>query len=262
MTQFQERLPNDSASLIRRIEALERQVQQAQAARRLEAATIGRGGITIQGGAVILKDTAGHEIARMGIRDDLPDQPDGQPQPGFILRRNDGSVAFTLDDPNPAVAGYRQLLKMQDAQGHIIFSEDYLSGWGLASPTFSIPVSPLTSDFWPGAAPAAGVWQGVLLAYAPAWNPTLEVGITCTTSTSGTTGTCRLLVNGTIFGSPSAVATFTTYVDTNWTVDLRDYVASPGDIVQITVEVSRAAGTGKVQANPTWVYGRASDSLL
>lgn len=92
-SKFQQQLPPGPDGLIRRLESLEREVQQLRAARRLESSTIGDGGITITGGAVRVIDSAGTEIARLGARDDIAPAPDESPQSGFVLRRNDGSVA-------------------------------------------------------------------------------------------------------------------------------------------------------------------------
>ena len=263
MTAFQERLPNDFASLVRRIESLEREVQQARAARRLEAATIGRGGITVQGGAIILKDSSGNEIARMGAREDLLPEPDGDTQPGFILRRNDGSIAFTLDDPNPNEGGYRQLLKMQDQNGHIIFSEDYTSGWGISTPTFAIPLyNQLDPDVWPGS--TSTTYTGLYMGLAPAWNPVIQVGARGITAVSGVTGSMRLTVNSIPVGDEVPL-NFTDYTDHNWTIvvpDLQEGFA-PGASAFISIEVKRTSATvGKVQATATWVYGQGSEALL
>lgn len=263
MTAFQERLPNDFASLVRRIEALERELQQSRAARRLEAATIGRGGITVQGGAIILKDSDGNEIARMGAREDLGPEPDGDTQPGFILRRNDGSVAFTLDDPDPTTFGYRQLLKMNDLNGNIIFSEDYTSGWGLSTPTFSIPLyNQLDPDVWPGTTNSSftGMWMG----YAPAWNPVLQVGARGT-MTAGT-GQMRLTINSIPVGDVINLSAGT-FSDFNWTVvvpELADGEFLPGQPLFISIEVRRSSitATDKAQAQALWVYGQGSDAVL
>lgn len=252
MTVFQQQLPNDSASLIRRIEQLERDAQEARAARRLEAATIGRGGIVVQGGAIILRDAAGNEIARMGIRADLAPEPDGDPQPGFILRRNDGSVAFTLDDPNPSVHGYRQLLKMQDASGSLIFEEDYVTGWGLIAPTFSFPLFGYGNDFgkWPSVTGATffRMFQGLVTV----WNSVLKVGVNAACTTGGNTGQLQLFINGTQQGSTETV---TTQADVSWEVDLSAIDGmGTGAIISVEVYARVSSGAGAIVAQPTWCF--------
>ena len=256
MTVFQERLPNDYASLVRRIEALERDLQQARAARRLEAATIGRGGVTVKGGAIVLQDASGNEIARMGIREDLSPGPGGVPQPGFILRRSDGSVAFTLDDPDGGSPLF-QILKMQDASGNIIFSEDAASKWGLATPTFNIPLHMFGPDVnaWPGTTGTNffTAWGNT----AAVWNPMLDVSaVAIMTAGSGSTGQVRLSVNGV---AQDAFATNTgSQTNASWTVDLTTISGvTPGSSVSIAIETCRTGATaGKCVAVPVYCRTR------
>lgn len=251
MTVFQDRLPNDYASLVRRIEALERQLQQAQAARRLEASTIGRGGITVQGGAIVLQDASGNEIARMGIRDDLNPGPDG-PQPGFILRRSDGSIAFALDDPDGGTSELVQILKMQDATGHIIFSEDSLSGWGMASPTFAPTLYPSGEDTskWP--AVTTTTFTTMWLASIPMWNPKLEVGVYSLIQGAGNTGEIRLLINSQPQGSVASLSGSNT---TTWSVLLPSVGITPGTVAAVEIQARMVAGAGPLNCTPVWFYG-------
>lgn len=259
MTKFDQRIPAGTDGIIRRLQDLEREVRELRAGRRMEAATIGKGGITIKGGAIILQDADGHEIGRMGAREDIPHAPDGSTQPGFILRRNDGSLAFALDDPNPNDGSYRQLLKMQDAQGNIIFSEDTISGWGLATPTLGIPVFPyFDSAVWPR---VTGAYAGTWLNYAPTWNPILEVGIAA--ETTATTGAARLVLNGTPYGSPLNLTVGGGRLNANWTVDLPSLGGYyPGSVVQIVIECAVLSGAGLTRCCPSWIYGRGSSGVL
>jgi hypothetical protein len=256
MTTFQQRLPNDFDSLVRRIEALERELQETRAARRLEAATIGRGGITIKGGAIILEDNQGREIGRMGIREDLLPQPDGQRQPGFILRRNDGSVAFTLDDPNPNAGGYRQLIKMQDSHGTIIFEEDAVTGWGLAAPTWSVPLFPFDQDYmtkWP-ATTTTSDWV-LFNAAVPIYNPRLFVSVMATL-TSGISGEMWVTVNGQTLGTSKTVASGS-MAQLEWEMNLND-ISGMGSGAIVSLQIHARAGTaanpGRLVATPIWCY--------
>ncbi|GAA0627382.1 hypothetical protein HPO96_37015 [Kribbella sandramycini] len=260
MTKFDQRLPAGDDGVMRRLQDLEREVRELRAARRLEASTIGRGGITIKGGAIILQDTDGREIARMGIREDIPPEPDGDPQPGFILRRNDGSLAFALDDPNPSEAGYRQLLKMQDAQGNVIFSEDYISGWGLATPTHSYPLySVQDAATWP--ATVNGSFETLWLNYIPLWNPILEVGASGFAPASHT-GEFRLVINGTQYGAAKSIAGGGggAFDNATWTVAVPSLPGiAPGSVVPISLEARRTVGSSSgFKVMPTWVYGAGS----
>lgn len=257
MTVYEARLPNDMASLVRRIEALERQLQQAQAARRLEAATIGRGGIVIKGGAIVLLDSDSNEIGRMGIREDLQPAPDGTPQPGFILRRNDGSVAFTVDDPSPNSGVYKQYLKIQDAQGYVIFQENQTDGWGLNAPTFPANIMPF-GDFsqwpWNNTASFVPIWT----CQVPVWNPQLRIGGAAIMATgSSATGQIRLTINGAQFGSTYTTNT-SSQTNLDWTVDLNTVSGIvPGHSIAISVEALANGGAGHCSASITWCYTEA-----
>lgn len=266
MTKFEQRIPAGNDGIIRRLQDLEREVQQLRAGRRLEASTIGKGGITIKGGAIILQDEDGREIGRMGAREDIPHAPDGSTQPGFILRRNDGSLAFALDDPNPNDGSYRQLLKMQDAQGNIIFSEDTISGWGLATPTHSLPLYPnFDNTVWPGVTTLTGVWSGLWLNYLPLWNPIMEIGIDTWADTASTGGKVRLIINGTQFGS-DIVTPANGFSHQNFTINvptLSGGLIRPGQNIQILIEgTTTANNVGRVKACPSWVYGSGSYGIL
>jgi hypothetical protein len=251
MTTFQQRLPNDFDSLVRRIEALERELQETRAARRLEAATIGRGGITIKGGAIILEDNQGREIGRMGIREDLLPQPDGQRQPGFILRRNDGSVAFTLDDPDPTHSGYKQMLKMQDSHGTIFFEEDAVTGWGLAAPAWPVTLFPFNQDSmdgWPFTTSTTG-WP-LFNASFPVFNPIISLAMM--TRTTAGTGEMWVTVNGETLGAPKAVSSSTTQLE--WTLELNN-ISGMGSGALISLQVmGKVSASGRMTATPLWCY--------
>lgn len=51
--------------LMRRLRAAENRIDQLETARRLEAAAIGAGGLTVKGGAIVILDDDGEERARL-----------------------------------------------------------------------------------------------------------------------------------------------------------------------------------------------------
>lgn len=264
MTKFDQRLPYGDDGVMRRLQDLEREVRELRAGRRLEASTIGRGGITVQGGAIILKDAEGNEIARLGIRDDIPAEPDGDPQPGFILRRNDGSLAFSLDDPNPVESGYRQILKMQDAQGHIIFSEDANSGWGMATPTFGYPVYPIwDTPLWPVSLTTTA-WVGAWTNYIPLWNPILEISVMAFSTTSA--GEVRILLNGQVVGAAQNVPASSNTAQLSWSINLSSLAVPgiyPSAVAQLVIEHRNLTSGGTaIKCCPVWIYGRGSDPIV
>jgi hypothetical protein len=69
MTLISDQAPPRDDYLLRRLADLERQVKELAAARRLEAATIGAGGITIKGGALRVLDDSGDLVVQLGRLD-------------------------------------------------------------------------------------------------------------------------------------------------------------------------------------------------
>lgn len=254
MGKFNDRLPVDADSLIRRLEQLERDVREMRAARRLEAATIGQGGVTIKGGRLVVLDHDGNELASLGRIDYLPTGPDGEPQAGLSLFRNDGSLAMQLADPLPQTDGYKQILRLFDAGERDILAEDATSGWGLAAPTMSHTLYPARYTNWPSSTSAT--FEELFVGNITGWNPYVHVVISHTSSLSGTTGEVRLKINGTSI-TPVAAVTFVIQTQI-WTIQAPPRVADPADWLTITVEARRTAGTGGIHVGPTAVIGERS----
>lgn len=240
MTKFSDRLPPNMETIMRELEALRGEVREMRAARRLEAATIGGGGITIQGGAIVLKDADGNEIGRLGVREDLLPGPGGKPQSGFILRRSDGSVAFTVDDPDGGATGLKQFVAMSDPKGHVIMSNDANSGFGLAAPNVTGGVFYSTNPETMPGHNGTGLWQ-VMTAEVPVYHPryNVSVGVSCPSSGSGSVD---LRVNGASQGV-KAVPT-NSFASYGWTLDAEALSGGNiGAVLNLEILVSRTAGT-------------------
>lgn len=254
MTKFEDRKPRDEDTLIRRIEELERRLQQLGSARRMEAATIGRGGVTIQGGKISVLDYAGREIVVFGRRDELSPAPDGTPQPGFAMRRSDGSLAMTLDDPLPTVDGYNQILRMFDRSGNEIMAEDTTSGYGLAAPTLSHPWHLIQAAAWPNTTSATML--GFFRSFVTTWNPFVEVYVYAQ-MTAGT-GSVELLANGV---SQGAQAVGTGLALLNWRLDM-EALGSGNTSAQVNVEIqgrrTSVTGTDTLRMQPHSITGARS----
>jgi hypothetical protein len=250
MTKFQDRTPPGENGVMERLQALEREVQELRAARRLEASTIGKGGITVQGGAIILKDATGHEIARMGVRNDLPGDVDGTPQSGFIIRRNDGTVAFTVDDPNGGVGGLQQFVKINDALGHTILAED-ANGFGLGVPYLEHSFAHSRPADWPTSVSAT--FEALFYSSIGSWNPLVQVSFWGYTDGTAT-GELDLRVNGVSQGVRSLGAV--TWTQQTWTLDAKALSGnSPDNSLNVELFARRVAGTGNVKAEPVYAYG-------
>ncbi|OKI52848.1 hypothetical protein [Micromonospora sp. CB01531] len=229
--------------LVRRIADLERQVRELQAGRRLEAATIGAGGLTIKGGGsvtvtdggqVLIHDTAGNRMIWLGL---VP-FGDGTRKPGLVaFRAGGGNAALSLYDGVPAI---------WDNTGNIIFSSDEVSGQGIARPW--LPVMWAGSDYtqWPGT--TSGSFSMVLETAVPRQQPKLFVRLRHTTDLSGTTGELRLMCQGAQLGPTVTVSFAVNYTDIG-------PVALPagnfGETLGLSVDGRRTAGTGAVRAMVT-----------
>lgn len=240
--------------ITRRLTDLERQVRELQAGRRLEAATIGAGGLRvkngggvtiqdggdllIQGGQLRAQSSTGVEQLYVG-----PISYAGVPAgTGWIVRRYTGSPVLTLEGSDPE----RQFLAIRDGQGNIVFSDDAVSGQGLARPW--LPVTWAGSDYtqWPGT--TSGSFASVLETALPRQQPQIFMRIRHTADVSGTTGELRVMCNGVQLGATIPV-TFTIT-----TTDIGPVALPPGpfsSVMGLAVDGRRTAGTGAVRAMVT-----------
>lgn len=244
------------ADLRRRMEKLEAEVRRMRSSSSfLENATIGRGGLTVKGeGGVRMVAPDGTVIFAVTCNPNSPD-PDGNPQPSVFIFRNDGTLAFSLEDPSPTVDGYHQILRLWDRAGHEIFAEDATSGQGIANPWIPFPMYLARYTDWPKTTSGTfeNIWQGNLSVK----NPTLTVGAFHTADASGTTGEIRCQVNGSTFGTTVSVGFVIT----------QSYLCSQvpwpagvniNDTVSVTVQARRTGGSGNVMVSPLFSAGSQS----
>lgn len=220
--------------LVRRVTDLERQVRELQAGRRLEAATIGRGGLRVrQGGEIVMEDDTGKVIIQLG----KVQFPDGSEEPGLAAFRtlaDGGAVAMSL---------FGGIWAAWDRQGNIVLSTDEASGQGIARPW--LPVTWAGSDYtqWPGTTNAT--FAAVCETAVPRQQPQLFVRIRHTTDAPGTTGEVRLMCNGVQLGSTASVGFLIS------TMDIGPLPLPAGEFSEtlgLSVDARRTAGTGAVRA--------------
>lgn len=162
------------------------------------------GRYTIRGGALVVEAADGDPSVYFGAV--APTLPDGTFQPGFIMWREDGTIAAAMYDPSPQPAGpgdYKQFLAIYDRAGNILFSDDTDSGQGIARPY-------LAYAFYSGrftdtpSVTSSGTFETLWQAVGYKQNPRLFVGAS-SLADSGITGEVRVLVNGTQLGTTQAV---------------------------------------------------------
>ncbi|MFI6162233.1 hypothetical protein ACIA59_20105 [Micromonospora haikouensis] len=224
-------------ALMRKVANLERAIRELRAARRLEAASIGAGGLTIRsGGAAVVEDTDGRRIIRLGK---VP-FPDGSTKPGLVAFRTTaegGEVAMSLFDG---------VLAVWDRQGNIVMATDEVSGQGIARPWLPVTWAGVDYTQWPGT--TSGTFGVILETLLPRQQPRIFLRLRHTTDVSGTTGELRVMCAGVQLGAtvPVSFAVNTTDIGP---VALPD--APFGTTLGLSVNARRTAGTGAVRAAVT-----------
>jgi hypothetical protein len=211
----------------------------------------GEGGITIDGGKLAVTGLPGAAQGATGastvyMGGITPLMPDGTPQPGIIIRREDGTISLAQYDPtpDPAVAdGFNQFLAVYDRAQTIVVSDDTASGQGLSRPYIPIPITrarytdmvAVTDSSFVNVFETPGAFYKV--------NARARADIRCTTDVSGTLGEVRVLVDGVQVGETQTVefTVATKYVGP-FVVPGAAYTSH-----QITVQARRTAGTGAVR---------------
>ncbi|WP_327703646.1 hypothetical protein OG530_19340 [Streptomyces decoyicus] len=245
-----DQLPSDPQSLARRLAAVERDLSELRAARRLEQATVGAGGVRIVNGGRHAMDTnSGVRMVDIGaFADQRFNHPDGTAQQGMWLRREDGSTIFSL------FAGQgetNQAWSWRDRAGNQVLADDTASGSGLARPYLPVPMSPAFDggwDYWPRTANTtmSELWAARIYKQ----QPKIVVVAEASMDTSGATGQIELTV-GNIARGPVSVSFGAAF-----------YTLGPYDIsafahmqaINVSLTGRRATGTGAIRATIYTAY--------
>jgi hypothetical protein len=213
--------------------------------------SLSEGDFTITGGTLkVLAADGGNSFWLGSI---LPALPDGTYQPGFILRREDGSLAAALFDPAPAADGYHQFFALYDRGGNIIVSDDTTSGQGLARPFVgSSFYRTRFADFT--AASTAAAFETLFTSIMSKQHPNLEVGYRASMDTTATTGEVRVMVNGVQHG---ATTTEGFGVASRYTGSLPVAGTHMSNLV-VEIQARRTSATGVLRVEPLYCMGRQS----
>lgn len=240
----------------RKIAALEKEVAQLRAARRLESATIGAGGLTITalGGLFVEDDFQNLLFALGGLTQPLTG---GGNQYGLLLTRQnaDGTAGqlalsmYTGDGTMP------QTLGLHDAQGTTLWTDDGLAQQGIGRPYLSFPWAPYATTAWPST--TAGTWTNLLVAAPPKQQPKLVVGGAASTP-SGVTGQLRLwdLINNVQLGSTVTITSQPAGLA--FTIGPAAIAGNHLDTLNLALQAQVTAGTGAISATIYTTYGQQS----
>lgn len=213
----------------------------------------GGGKFTIRGGALVVEHDSGALSSYIGGVN--PALPDGSSQPGFILYREDGSLAAALYDPDPDPDGpgdYKQFFAIYDRGGRIIMSDDTTSGEGLARPY--IPGAFYRDRYADWVTTTSGAFETLFTAVIYKQHPQLYVSAYASNDTTGATGELRVTVNGVEWGT---VAT------TGFSIAQYGFGPTPVDGDHMTpllvrIQARLTSGAGGVRVEPRAAIGMQS----
>jgi hypothetical protein len=212
----------------------------------LRNASISKGGrLTIKGGAIAVEAADGGLTFFVGGI--TPSLPDGTYQPGMTLRREDGTLAMALYDPDPDPDGpgdYKQFLALYDRGQRIIMSDDTASGQGLARPWLGATFYRERYADWIGT--TSTTWETLFTAYLYKQHPELFVQMWTSNDTPAATGEVRVLVNDVPFGTPAA---------TGFVVSAKTFGAEPVSgshmgALEVQIQARVVSGGGAVRVEP------------
>jgi hypothetical protein len=229
---------SESDALLTELAELRRRIASLETAAPLRNASIS------DGGQLVIKGRAGQTLVLLGRSDDETlNAPDGQAQMLLQVFRTDGTKAFAMWDPAPAVDGFNQFVAMYDRAGNNIFSDDTTSGVGLAKPYLPVPFydypavptqTTTSATFTTLQRAAAHVKQ----------HPRIQVGLLILTS-ADTTGEVRLWdsTNNVRIGSTLTIAA-NTFGANNIGPDY--LLGAHMDTLDLDIQARRTGGTGTI----------------
>jgi len=242
--------PQDIDALAAQLRRLQAQLDSLRGSASARNTTVsGGGGFTIKdGGRFRVVDPDGDVLVDAGAFTEYAPRLDGKPQVGWALRRDSGELAAIC---YTNVSGTKQAWQWFDLSGNVILADDAVSNTGLARPYVPWTFGLARDTDWPGSTSATyqDLWRGEVFRQ----HPQLKWSIGLTTSTSGTTGDVRVLVDGTQVGTTRA-ATFSSVLlasETNAITSIGGHETSH----IVTVQARRTAGTGAVQVGVFGLWG-------
>lgn len=230
-----------------RLNKLEAEVRELRATRRLEAASIGAGGITVKdGGTVKVIDAAGNTLAVLG---DLSSVIGGRR--GVWLGRADGSPAIAVYGTGPDDTGF---VGIYDLSGNYIITDDVYSRRGLGRPYLQLSVGEITA---PTATTTSGTFTDLLTGRNSVQHPVLYAYVLVRASDGTTAGEVRLALDGTAVGPTIAIAAGEYAFKDVGPFRVPD-PGTYGSLKGLAVQARRTAGAGNVGVRVMSILGLES----
>ncbi|MER6360106.1 hypothetical protein [Kitasatospora sp. NPDC001527] len=227
-------IPQD---LLDRIRTLERQVRElsGRAQTRPALDRIQHGPVVIgEGGTLTVQDADGTPMVYIGDLD-MP-RPNGAPQYGVLISREDGTLALAMFSGGTQPQG----LDIYDNRGNTIFTEDRVNG-GLAVPYLHTPFYP-DGDLDRYARTQSGSPESLWTAPHVRYHPMLTVAAYAA-SDVGTTGAAQVYVDGQPWGEQHNLNSG------DWIYVTDGPKLCPGkygDITRVEIRAWRTGGAGNV----------------
>ncbi|MEU7038078.1 hypothetical protein ABZ958_30985 [Streptomyces sp. NPDC046237] len=169
---------------------------------------------------------------------------------GLSIHRQTGEQALALYNGNGSGTA-KQVLRINDAYGHEIFSDDITAG-GLARPWLQmLPPQDLASANWCQTTSTA--WTTIARSHNPIWQPRMRLAV-YTRVSSGATGQVKILVDGVQWGP---TVNGGTHFDHTAPI-VADIQSKFGHIVNVEIQAMVTTTTGTVYAQPYAMYGLQS----
>jgi hypothetical protein len=264
-------MPPDDSWIARELKDLQRQIVELRAARTLEAATIGAGGITVDGGSISIKQggaiavydqNSGRLVFYVGRAGFNSTPAEGYTDQMVVqVFRDDGSAALQLADLNATPGhAHQQAWQSFDRTGHVVMADDTNSGTGLARPYLSLGQF---EDISAASIPVTTSATFVDLQWTAAYrqHPKANLSVIVYSSDGATTGTVQIAdVPGNVIGSPLSVTgsefTLLNIGPTAWPTGSW---SGPDEILGgpavLKLQAKRTAGTGNIGAKVIGAYG-------
>jgi hypothetical protein len=244
--------PDGLEALARRIRDLERRLDAVQSSTPARNTTISGGaGLTIKdGGQFRIIDPDGTVIAEFGALPDRAPRSDGKPQVGWILRRDNGEPAAAC---LTNVIGGLQAWQWLDRSGNVLLADDALSGVGLAVPFLPMVWGLARYTDWPTTTSAT--FEDIYRCRIIKQHHNIQYALAHTSSTSGTTGEVRVMLDGTQIGTTISTGFVISFPTISVDID-----AIGGHLTShvLTVQARRTAGAGAIHVSVQGLYGGPS----
>ncbi|MEU0940482.1 hypothetical protein [Embleya sp. NPDC005971] len=245
-------LPNGPGWIMRELAAIRRAITELRAARRLERASIGAGGLTIDsGGYLAVQTPAGTQTVYVGALGAELNHTNGSTQQGVWLRREDGTLALAIY-ADPTVGGDdRQGVSLWDRTGRIVVADDIVGG-GLARPW--IPAAgwyDITGTEVPVSTTTSGSFTAVVEQQLYQQHPKVRVVMRVRCSDGTTGGEVRVMSGATQVGATQtiAVGTYAQY-EIAGTAPI-----VPGGWGILQIQARRTAGSGSIGVRGLTTWG-------